>query len=126
MAKDYKAPCEECGGKCCGYVAIEIDKPKGKKDYDIIRWYLAHQNVNVFIDHDKNWHVEFRTPCEFQSSEKKCMIYTKRPAICREHGTSEGDCEFFDSPYIEYFSSCKEFEAYLDRKGVDWKAKYRN
>ncbi|HOP28497.1 MAG TPA: YkgJ family cysteine cluster protein [Spirochaetota bacterium] len=126
MTDDYKAPCGQCGGKCCGYVAIEIDKPNCKKDYDIIRWYLAHQNVNVFIDHDKNWHVEFRTPCEFQDSDNKCRIYTKRPTICREHGRAEGDCEFYDSPYTEYFSSCKEFESYLTKKGADWRIKYRN
>ncbi len=126
MTNNYKAPCEKCGGKCCGYVAIEIDKPKAKKDYDIIRWYLAHDNVSVFIDHDKNWHVEFKTPCNFQSSDKQCLIYSSRPLICRDHGISEGDCEYYDSPYLQYFSSCDELEIYLEHKGVDWKVKYRN
>ncbi|HOP62979.1 MAG TPA: YkgJ family cysteine cluster protein [Spirochaetota bacterium] len=126
MADQYTPPCDKCGGKCCAYVAIELDRPRSKTDYDHIRWYLAHKNVNVFIDHDKNWHVEFRTPCEFQGTDKKCKNYVNRPAICREHGTSEGDCEFYDSPYLEYFSSCREFEAYLDKKGVDWRFRYRN
>lgn len=125
MAKMYNAPCDNCGGRCCSYVAIEIDKPKAKKDFDIIRWYLAHKDVNVFIDHNKNWHIEFRTPCEFHGLDNRCAIYEKRPSICREHGTSEGDCEFYDSPYIEYFASCGEFEQYLDKKGIDWRVKYR-
>jgi len=126
MAKKYQAPCGECGGRCCAYVAIEIDKPKSKKDYDVIRWYLSHKNVNVFIDHDNKWHVEFRTPCEYQKSDKKCGIYSIRPTICREHGTREGDCEFYDTPYAHYFTSCQNFESYLTEKGIDWKTRYKN
>ena len=76
MSETYVPPCEECGGKCCDYVAIEIDTPKTKTDFDNIRWYLVHENINVFIDHNKKWHVEFRTPCEKQLSDKKCGIYS--------------------------------------------------
>jgi len=123
MKTEYQAPCAQCGGRCCNYIAIEIDKPKSKHDYDMMRWYLAHKNVNVFIDHDKNWHVEFRTPCDYQEKNKKCSIYSKRPVICRDHGNSEGSCEYYDTPYAEYFSSLEEFEKYLNDKGIDWKYK---
>ena len=126
MKTGYKAPCNECGGRCCNYIAIEIDKPKTKNDYDSMRWYLSHKNVNIFIDHKKKWFVEFRTPCEFQKDDKKCGIYNKRPNICRSHGNSEGECEFYDSPYSEYFSSLTELEKYLDNKGIDWKFKQKN
>jgi uncharacterized protein len=121
--KKYAAPCEECGGKCCKYIAIEIDTPGTKKDYDYIRWYLLHKDVNVFIDHSKKWFIEFRTPCEVQDDNNNCTIYNDRPKICREHGKEDGDCEFYDSPYFKYFSNCIEYEKYLNKKGIDWKFK---
>jgi len=118
-----KPPCEECGGSCCKYVAVEIDKPTNKTDYDNIRWYLLHKNVGVFIDHDKNWFIEFRTSCEKQTEDGRCGIYENRPKICREHGNYEGECEFYDNPYMEYFSTEDEFLSYLVEKNKDWKFK---
>jgi len=123
MSKKFQPSCEECGGKCCEYIAIEIDRPGSKKDYDHIRWYLLHKKVNVFVDHDKKWHVEFRSRCEAQTDDKKCSIYKKRPKICRDHGNEDGECEFYDSPYYLYFTNCREFEKYLLKKGIDWSFK---
>ena len=56
--------CEDCPAQCCKYVALEIDKPETKKDWDNIFWYLHHQNIVVFIDQDNDWMIEFRTPCK--------------------------------------------------------------
>ena len=117
----FQPPCEECGGKCCNYIAIQIDKPVNKKDYDYIRWYLTHKNVNIFIDHERNWYVEFRTPCDYHQKNNRCSIYTSRPEICRQHGNGEGECEFYDTPYSAYFSSLGEFENYLTKINRDWK-----
>jgi len=121
--ENYFPPCKECGGKCCEYVAIEIDKPKTKKDFDYIRWFLLHKNVNVFIDHENKWFTEFRTECLAQKDDKTCEIYSERPKICRDHGTEQGNCEFFDTPYKRYFSDVKDFEKYLSKNGIDWKFK---
>ncbi|MCP4133411.1 MAG: hypothetical protein GY754_20755 [bacterium] len=121
--KEFIPPCEECGGTCCKYIAIEIDKPTTKTDYDHIRWYLLHKDVNVFVDHDKKWYVEFRTPCESQTKKNQCGIYTTRPKICRGHGNTEYECEFYDSPFSIYFSKVDEFEKYLSKKKIDWKFK---
>jgi len=117
----YQPPCEKCGAKCCHYVAIEIERPTTKKSCDYIRWYLNHRDVNVFVDHDRKWYVEFRSPCDALSEDLRCSIYPDRPKICRDHGSEDGDCEYFDSPYILYFTSSDEFERYMDNKGVDWK-----
>ena len=122
--EEFKPPCEECGGRCCNYVAVELEKPKGKKDYDSIRWYLAHKNVNVFVDHSKNWFVEFRTPCDKKNLKNRCTIYNTRPVICRNHGNFEGSCEHYDTPYKEYFSTVREFEKYLENRKIDWKFKF--
>ncbi len=124
MANDkYIPPCEKCGGKCCRYVAIEIDRPNTKSGIDHIRWYLLHENVNVFLDHWKKWHIEFHSPCECLDKNGRCSCYSERPKICRQHGCEEGDCEFFDSPYLEYFKSARDFEKYLKKKKIDWKFK---
>jgi len=119
----FHPPCDTCGGKCCEYIAIEIGRPTTKTDFDNIRWYLTHKNVNIFVDHDKKWHVEFRTPCEKLTKNKKCLMYENRPQICRKHGNKEQECEYYDSPYTLYISSIKDFEAYLQNKGIDWKFK---
>lgn len=118
-----KPPCFECGGSCCKYVAVEIDKPTNKSEYDHVRWYLVHRDVNVFIDHDNKWFIEFRSECEHQGKDMKCGIYSTRPKICREHGNYEGECEYYDNPYREYFSSEKQFVKYLEKKKIDWKFK---
>ncbi len=117
----FVPPCEECGGRCCRYVAIEIEKPSAKNDYDNIRWYLLHRDINIFVDHDGKWYIEFRTPCEQQMEDHRCGIYSVRPRICRAHGNSEGECEYYDTPFKHYFSTEKDFLAFLEKKGIDWR-----
>jgi len=121
--EQYQPPCDECGGKCCDYVAIEINKPVSKSDYDHLRWYLVHKNVTVFIDHEKKWHVQFITPCTQKDTDNRCRIYPSRPKICSSHGNFEGECEYYSSPYREYFINESDLEHYLGRKKIDWKFK---
>ncbi len=103
---------------------MEIGKPTTKTDFDNIRWYLTHKNVSIFVDHDRKWHIEFRTPCENLTKNKKCLMYEYRPRICRKHGNKEKECEYFDSPYLLYISSTIDFEKYLQSKGIEWR--FRN
>ncbi|OHD65326.1 MAG: hypothetical protein A2176_15440 [Spirochaetes bacterium RBG_13_51_14] len=121
--KPFRPPCGDCGGRCCQYTAIEIDRPVSKTAYDNIRWYLCHTDVHVFVDHDRKWHVEFRSRCENLAVDHTCRIYDDRPQLCRNHGNAEDECEYYDSPYLHYFSSREEFEHYLCSKGVDWRFK---
>jgi Uncharacterised protein family (UPF0153). len=119
----FQPPCGSCSGRCCQYTAIEIDRPTSKTDYDNIRWHLSHKNVHVFVDHERKWHVEFRSTCDNLTGDNKCLIYDTRPRICSNHGNLEDECEYFDSPYSQYFSSREEFEQYLQKKGIDWRFK---
>ena len=41
--------CTECG-KCCTYVGVEIETPKGAKDASDILWYLYHPGVYLYVD----------------------------------------------------------------------------
>ncbi len=118
-------PCRECGAECCRYMAIEIDTPKTKREYDDIRWYLLHEDVNVFIDHENAWHVELRARCRSLTDHHQCREYDTRPQICRDHGWPVGTCEHFASPYKARFSRPEEYERYLDRKKIDWRYKRR-
>lgn len=115
--------CQRCGAACCRYVAIEIDRPTAKTDYDHVRWYLLHVGVTVFIDHDNRWFVEFETPCRELKSDHLCGRYRERPRICRSHGDEDESCEYFATPYKRQFRAIGEFEAYLEKRGIDWRFK---
>lgn len=75
-------PCTSCT-QCCQYVAIEIDTPEDRKDFDNIRWYLYHPGIEVYIDHDDTWNVLFHSRCENLEADGKCGVYETRPIICR-------------------------------------------
>lgn len=118
--------CDGCPGQCCRHVATQIDEPDCKRDYDHIRWYLLHKNMFVFIDDDGDWYLEFVTDCEQLDDSYRCMIYEKRPRICRQYGEQQHEvCEYLsdEKPYVYRFSSAAEFEAYLAQQGVDWRWK---
>lgn len=74
-----------------------------------------HKNVNVYIDEEGEWHLEFLTPCEFLGEGNKCKIYDKRPEICKEYNHDE--CTFYND-YSEKvnFSSIEEFDAHMSGK----------
>lgn len=118
-------PCQECRAQCCRYIAVEIDTPRTKKAYDDIRWYLLHENVHVFLDHDDAWHIEFRSKCRALGKDQRCHEYETRPQVCRDHGWPIGSCEFFDSPHKVCFTCLEEYERYLDREKIDWRYRRR-
>lgn len=123
--KREQPPCSKCDALCCKHVALEIDKPTSKKDYDHIRWYLVHQNVSVFIDDDNNWFIKFQTPCEHISDDLRCACYEDRPRICREYPGEDENCEFEgeEEYYKELFNTEKEFTNFLERKNKEWRYK---
>jgi len=122
--KEATLTCDECGARCCRYVATQIDTPSCKRDYDHIRWFLLHENVHVFIDHERHWLVEFETACSELAQDHLCRNYANRPRICRHHG-DERDCEFLagTEPHVIRFSTVGEFDAYMDKRGIDWRWK---
>ncbi len=133
MAKTRQRPeapavsCEDCGARCCRYVATQIDTPTSKRDYDYLRWYLLHSHVNVFIDHGGGWFIEFETPCEQLGEDHRCTGYETRPDICRQHGIGDTDCEFHGAtePYKRRFKTAAALEEWLDKRGIDWRFKPR-
>lgn len=117
-----KNNCNGCGAKCCKYVVIEIDIPETLKDFEYIKWFVAHENMQVFVDSDGSWNLEFVTPCKYLTKESLCSIHEDfvknpkivRPQICRDF--SPEDCPN-NNEYNELFSFKKieEVEEYIEK-----------
>jgi Fe-S-cluster containining protein len=115
--------CEKCGAMCCKHVALEIDKPTTKMDFDHIRWYLLHEGVEIFIEDDGSWNLKFQSPCVKLRKNGQCGIYDSRPHICRGYPPEDKECEFEgDESYYKYlFTSVEEFEAHMDKTKKNWR-----
>jgi len=107
-----RGDCRVCRGRCCTYVVVQIPRPRSKVELDEVRWWLAHRNVEVYIA-DRQWHVQFYTPCRHLTGGGRCRIYPRRYNVCRDHDAE--DCEMSGSAYPDdaSFRSPEEFDAYL-------------
>ena len=76
-------PCESCSN-CCEYLSIELAAPYPVKDFNDVYWYVMRKDVWVYIDNDKDWYIQFNSPCE-KLVNKRCSVYDNRPRICREY-----------------------------------------
>jgi len=75
-------PCLACT-QCCHYVAIEIDEPDTREEFDNICWYLYHPGIEIYVDHEDTWNVLVHTTCENLLPDGQCNVYETRPNICR-------------------------------------------
>lgn len=107
--------CEQCAAACCRYLAIPLDRPRTRRDYDDIRWYLMHEGVSVFVE-DGDWFVQFQARCRNLQPDNRCGVYETRPEICREY--EPGDCDYSgaDFGYDAFFTHPAQLEAYFARK----------
>lgn len=87
--------CEYCSGKCCKYIALPIDEPETREDFDNLRWYIMHGtgNINVFVEDDQ-WYIMILAPCRHLLPDNRCGVYYTRPQICRDYHTD--NCEYHD------------------------------
>lgn len=113
-----KTACDRCTGLCCRYFALPIDNPEEWKDFDDIRWYLAHENVTVFVE-DKQWFLNVNNPCRHLDANHRCGIYEMRPKICRDYTTDACDLTGDGYEYEMHFTSDKQMEEYMRIKFGD-------
>ncbi len=106
--------CSQCNGLCCRYVALPLDTPTTKAEYDNIRWYLAHEGISVFVDKG-DWYVNFAARCKFLNRDNRCDIYETRPKICRKYNETNCDYHSGDYGYDLHFTSIEELDEYLDK-----------
>lgn len=107
--------CEHCAAACCRYLAIPLDKPTSRRDYDDIRWYLMHQNVQVFVE-EGDWFIQFQTVCKNLGADNRCGIYDHRPELCREY--EPGECDYVGGSfgYEHLFTHASQIEDFYFRR----------
>ncbi len=81
----------ECQSRCCRYITMVINAPKRKCDFDELSWFLAHENISVYVE-SRRWHLEVQNPCKHLGSDNLCQIYETRPGVCREYESDS--CEY--------------------------------
>ena len=122
--KAEKLSCDGCSD-CCLYVAVEIDKPTCKGDYSHLFWHLHHENVAIYIGHDRSWNLEFMTRCKNLSPDGRCLNYEDRPLICSSYSLDNCTTHSPGKYYRHRFSTADELKMYLRRKGIDFQFKRR-
>lgn len=105
--------CVRCHG-CCMYVTVPLDSPRSKDQKDLFRWYLLHRNVEIYIDHDRQWQILFKTPCTKLLDNGMCAVYETRPQICRDYKADA--CSRVGKDYIELFKTQAELDLYFESR----------
>jgi Fe-S-cluster containining protein len=87
--------------------------PTSKKDFDVIRWYLIHPGVRVYVeDNTGSWFVQFMSRCRYLRDDNLCGIYETRPQICRDLDPTL--CEFALGAGDRFlFTNVEEFERWM-------------
>lgn len=104
--------CEHCTGVCCKYIALPIETPEDRADFDDVRWYLLHENVSVFVE-DGSWYINMATPCRHLQADNRCGIYATRPGICRKYTTDNCDYHSGDYGWEEHFTCPEHLDVYV-------------
>ena len=105
--------CVACAG-CCNYVTVPLAYPRSKDQRDMYTWYLLHRNVEIYIDHDNDWQLLFKTPCDKLQSNGMCGIYADRPQLCRDY--SPDSCSRTGKDYVHLFKKPDEMMAFLTER----------
>jgi len=104
--------CSYCTAKCCRYFAMPIETPTTWKDFDDVRWYLAHDQTSVFVE-EGSWYLLVSTTCKYLGHGNRCDIYEDRMRICRKYTTA--NCEYDDdSVYDKFFETPEQLWEYAE------------
>jgi len=104
--------CEHCTGMCCRYVALPIEEPESREDFDDIRWYIMHEGVSVFVE-DGQWYIYFLADCRHLQPDYRCGIYQSRPRICRNYTTDNCDYHSGEYGWEQHFTCPEHLDEYL-------------
>jgi Fe-S-cluster containining protein len=108
--------CMSCDAGCCRTVAVQWEKPTCKKDWEQIRWLVAHKNISVYLDEDDDWLIEFKTDCTHIGKDNRCLIYDKRMPICREHPSDACEMSGDEDYYLEMYRTTEDVDALIAKK----------
>ena len=65
--------CEHCTGVCCRYIALPIEEPTDRRDFDDIRWYVMHEGISVFAE-EGDWYIQVAAKCHNLKPDNLCAI----------------------------------------------------
>lgn len=116
--------CEHCTAVCCRYIALPIDTPSKRRDFDDIRWYLLHDGVSIFVE-DGDWYITFTSTCRHLQPDNRCGIYHTRPRICREYSTDACDYHSGDYGWEHHFTCPEHLDEYVRLHHVEEKSRAR-
>ena len=103
--------CEHCTGMCCRYLALPIDAPEDREEFDDIRWYLLHEGVSVFVE-DGEWYLYIAADCRHLQPDYRCGIYETRPRICRKYTTENCDYHSGEYGWEQHFTCPEHLDEY--------------
>ena len=105
----HHGECHRCS-RCCAYFCLEVDPPEELRDWDDFAWIIAHEGAALHVL-GETWQLVVHNRCSHLGPEGKCLIYDRRPAICREH--KPGDCER-DQKHIHDYDEVDHVFATMD------------
>lgn len=121
MKKKPFDQCKKClPAKCCLYIALEIDEPETRSDFEYLLWKISHRNVSAYV-YRKKWHLRFASRCKFLSKENTCDIYDKRPKVCRDHSIDECEYHGEDYGFKHYFKTYNQLLKYIREEYPRWR-----
>ncbi|MCH8808050.1 MAG: YkgJ family cysteine cluster protein [Planctomycetes bacterium] len=103
--------CEHCTGLCCRYIALPIDEPETRGDFDDMRWYLLHEAISIFVE-DGDWYINMQTTCRHLQPDNRCGIYATRPKICRDYSAENCDYHSGDYGWDHHFQVPEHLDEY--------------
>lgn len=107
--------CEHCTALCCRYIALPLETPEDREDFDDIRWYLLHENVSIFVEKGE-WYISFVANCRHLLPDNRCGIYETRPRICRKYETANCDYHSGEYGWDHHFMSPEHLDEYVRRR----------
>ena len=108
--------CDACDGACCKYVTVQIATPRRPIDFDELRWFFAHDGLEVFID-DGAWFLRINRPCRHLDPGGRCSVYDRRFLLCRMHDAATCERSARQMPDT-LFRTRDEFEAWFKDHGT--------
>jgi Fe-S-cluster containining protein len=101
---------------CCRYFALPLDTPEEWGDFDDMRWYLCHEDTTIFVEKG-DWYLNVVNACKHLSPQgHHCLIYDKRPRICRGYKTDDCDRTSDEYDYELHFTNAGQMEEYMKIK----------
>jgi len=117
MAQNPRGCPPECGGRCCEYFGMELDKPTTLEEWEYGLWYLYRNGQTVIgftpetdggRPEEGAWTLYVRIPCQYLERGRCSIHRQRRTHICREYG-SDGWCEYHSPPEEVYVSTPDEY-----------------